>query len=366
VIATRARERRRLGFSSIRDGAADPHVGGAAAVFFVSRDLSIRWRESHSWAIVWPLLVTAGLEGVLGFFQFYTESSHGVATGTYVNRDHYVGLLEMVLPFGAMYPIAVLNREHEGSRRQSPAGPALAAGVILVFATMILTGIVLSLSRMGFIAALVALFVCGAAAVSLSGGLSVSAIRPAWRRSIRLAAVTLSVVLGFLFLPTDALVARFADLANTDDLAADTRVRIWRDAIGLVKAFPLFGCGLGGFESALLRYKTVAPMFTVGYAHNDYLQLLTELGVFGFLAGLVLALRVLLAAVGRAVQTRSVDERFLMIACTGSLTAILLHSFVDFNLYVPANAIVLAWVGGIAITGLREKRRRPDQAPDHK
>ena len=341
-------------------------LGGCAAVFFVSRDLSIRWREEHPWAIVWPLLVIAGLEGVLGFFQFYTESSHGIATGTYVNRDHYVGLLEMVLPFAAMYPIAVLNREREGNRHETPAGPALQAGGILVFATLILTGTILSLSRMGFLASLAALFVCGAAAVSLSGGSSVSAIRPAWRRSILLAAVTLSVVLGFLFLPTDALVARFADLASLDELSTDTRARIWRDAIGLVKAFPLFGCGLGGFESAFLRYKTVAPMFTVDYAHNDYLQLLAELGVFGFIAGLLLALRVLLAAVGRAAETWSVDERFLMIACTGSLTAIMLHSLVDFNLYVPANAMVLAWVSGIAITGLREKRRRPDQAPVHK
>ena len=343
-------------------------LGGCAAVFFVSRDLSIRWRETHPWAIVWPLLVIAGLEGLLGFFQFYTDSSHGTATGTYVNRDHYVGLLEMVLPFAAMYPIAVLNREREGSSRlETPAGPALQASIILIFATMILTGIVLSLSRMGFLASLAALFVCGAAAVSLRGGPSVSARIPsAWRKSILVGAVAVAIVLGFLFLPTDALVARFADLAKTDDISADDRARIWRDAIGVVKAFPLFGCGLGGFESAFLRYKTVAPMFTVDYAHNDYLQLLAELGVFGFLAGLLLAFRVLLAAVGRAVETWSVDERFLMIACTGSLTAIMLHSLVDFNLYVPANAMVLAWVSGIAITGLREKRRRApsaDQAP---
>jgi len=342
-------------------------LGGCAAGFFVTRDLSIRWRENHPWAVVWPLLVIAGLEGLLGFFQFYTDSSHGMATGTYVNRDHYVGLLEMVLPFAAMYPIAVLNREREGSLHETPAGPALQAGGILIFATMILTGIVLSLSRMGFLASLAALFVCGAAAVSLRGGPKVAAAIPStWRKSILVAVVAVAVVLGFLFLPTDALVARFADLAKTDDISADDRARIWRDAIGLVKAFPLFGCGLGGFESAFLRYKTVAPMFTVDYAHNDYLQLLAELGVFGFLAGIVLALRVLLAALGRAVETRSVDERFLMIACTGSLTAILLHSLVDFNLYVPANAMVLAWVSGIAITGVRGKRRRPrseDQAP---
>jgi hypothetical protein len=39
-------------------------------------------------------------------------------------------------------------------------------------------------------------------------------------------------------------------------------------------------------------------------------------------------------------------------ACTGSFAAILLHSFVDFNLYIPANAMLLAWIAGIAAAPL--------------
>ncbi len=93
-------------------------------------------------------------------------------------------------------------------------------------------------------------------------------------------------------------------------------------------------------------------VYTVNYAHNDYLQFLAELGVFGFAAGVLFAGRVLMVAVRRAVRSWAVDERFLMIACTGSLTAILLHSLVDFNLYMPANAMVLAWVCGIVMSGV--------------
>ena len=326
------------------------NFAGYAATFFAIRDVSIRWRE-NPWGVVWPLLIVAGLEGALGLMQVYAEGSDGTARGTYVSRDHYAGLLELVLPFAVMYPIAVLNRDR--SRNESPAGPAIKACVVLVFGMMILIGTVLSLSRMGFLASLAALFVCGAAAVSLRGVESpLTSARSVGWKWIAIAVVGVAVLLGFLFLPTDVLVARFADLAKAEDISADARAQIWRDTTALVKAFPLFGCGLGGYESGLLRYKTVAPMFTVNYAHNDYLQFLAELGVFGFAAGVLFAGRVLMVAVRRAVRSWAVDERFLMIACTGSLTAILLHSLVDFNLYMPANAMVLAWVCGIVMSGV--------------
>ncbi len=332
------------------------NFAGYAATFFVIRDVSIRWRE-NPWGAVWPLVAIGGLEGALGLMQAYAEGSDGIAKGTYISRDHYTGLLEMVLPFAVMYPIAVLNRER--SRNDSPAGPAIKACVVLLFGMMILIGTILSLSRMGFLASLGALFVCGALGVSLRGFESaITAEGPVRRRLIAVGVVGAVVLLGFVFLPTDPLVARFADLARTEDISADTRAQIWRDTMALIKAFPLFGCGLGGYESGLLRYKTVAPMFTVNYAHNDYLQFLAELGVFGFLAGVVFAGRVVMVALGRAVRSWQGDERFLMIACAGSLTAILLHSFVDFNLYMPANAMVLAWVCGIVMSGAGGTRAR--------
>ena len=49
-----------------------------------------------------------------------------------------------------------------------------------------------------------------------------------------------------------------------------------------------------------------------------------------------------------AAEAESSQARYVALACCGSLTAILLHSLVDFNLYVPANAMVVAWVLGLA------------------
>ena len=329
------------------------NVGGYILVFLLLRELSIRLsHRAYTWAPVWPLLMVAALEGALGLYQVSLEGAQGFAHGTYANRDHYAGLLELVLPFAILYPVALVQRDRH--RFESSAGPALKAGGILACATLILIGIVYSLSRMAFLATLASLFVAGSMALRLRGapierpiGISV------WRRLLPTAAVALIVLLGFTFLPTDRLIARFADLARTDDITADTRAQIWRDSASLVKAFPVFGCGLGGYESCFLRYKTVAPLYTVNYAHNDYLQVLAEMGSIGFGLAFVLLLRVLYSAVRGALYARSIDDRYLSIACIASLTAIMLHSFVDFNMYRPANAFAVCWIAGIAATRLR-------------
>ena len=98
-------------------------------------------------------------------------------------------------------------------------------------------------------------------------------------------------------------------------------------------------------------------MYTVDYAHNDYLQVLAEFGIFGFLSGLFFVIRLIQKTLRGVVYATSIDVRCISIACLASLTAILLHSLVDFNLYVPANGLVVAWIAGIAGVHLDRGRR---------
>jgi O-antigen ligase len=248
-----------------------------------------------------------------------------------VNRDDFAGFLEMCLPFAVLYPVAILKRAR--SRYESPAVPALKACGLLVIAALIFVAVLQSSSRMGFLASLASLLVIGCVAS---------------RRWLPIAALATLTLAAVVLLPSDALVQRFADLASTGAISSDMRVGMWRDTLGLIKAFPLFGCGLGAYESTFPRYQTVAPMFTIDFAHNDYLQYLAELGVLGFLTGLLLVLRLFTQTLRSAINEPSIDRRYVSLACTGSLVAILLHSLVDFNLYIPANAMLLAWIGGIA------------------
>src|ERR1019366_343 len=98
-------------------------------------------------------------------------------------------------------------------------------------------------------------------------------------------------------------------------------------------------------------------LVTDDFAHNDYLQLLAELGLVGFAIGAALAFSVLRMALRRAVKSSDPEARYFAVACVGALSAIALHSLADFNLYIPANAMLLAWIAGMAV-GSRESTMR--------
>src|SRR2546422_9569349 len=89
------------------------------------------------------------------------------------------------------------------------------------------------------------------------------------------------------------------------------------DSWGLIRAFPVFGCGLGGYESAFMRYKASLPMFNQDYAHNDYLQGLAELGIVGFAIVATLGIVALKPAI-RSIRTR--ETMYLGLACVGAIT----------------------------------------------
>jgi len=86
----------------------------------------------------------------------------------------------------------------------------------------------------------------------------------------------------------------------------------------------------------------------VNHAHNDYLEVASDLGIpaaalfFGSTGAL------LVRVARKAVSSEVSFERAMALGCLGSIAAILLHSLTDFNLYIPANALVFSLILGLA------------------
>jgi O-antigen ligase len=288
-------------------------------------------------------MAIAALEAAVGLLQ---NAGGEVASGTYWNQNHFAGLLEMVLPVTIACAITLLK----GSgwlRGAITAGRALAGGVVLLLASLMLVALVSTGSKMGFIACLGGLFVMFAAASagSIAG-------RKRWWMVGSLGAF---FVLVFVFLPPDELVKALGNAAS--DQTGEGRLPIWSDSRRLLAAYPATGSGLGTFDTAFLKYQTAVLDSDFDFAHNDYLQFATETGAFGFaiLAGFVLAS----AAKSLRSGTRRFegDTRYLAWGTTGAMAAIGLHSLTDFNLYMPANAMVLAWILGIVGSFPAQSRR---------
>lgn len=300
-------------------------IAGCTLLFLAARNLVWRWPE-RSWRLAFPLIVVASAEAVLGLVQFFADPDTA-PHGTYVNHNHFAGLLEMALPFAVAYPFAAMR-----------VNAWLKAGLGLAAAALILAAIGHSLSRSGSSVALGALALMAVVAVGKNRGQA--------RAIIAIAAAGAILSLSLLF-PPDRLIDRFGQLS-------DIRPQIWSDTTRLIAAFPVVGCGLGGFEPAFHQYRTAALEVRIDYAHNDYLQTLAELGIVGFGIALILCGALLVETV-RAVRHSS--QLPLALASAGALAAMAAHSFTDFNLHIPANALVLAWIAGIA-SGLSVSSKR--------
>jgi O-antigen ligase len=315
----------------------------AIAVLVAVREMGWWWRE-RAWIAAAPVIFLAGCESLLGLAQFSWSRLGGEAapaSGTYVNRNHFAGLLELALPLALMWALSLWRGNSDRASRSMAAALRIAA--MLGVAVGLLTGIVVSLSRMGFLAAIASLVL-------------VAAVLLIPRANSRKWAPLLAIPLALLvLLPSSELRQRFSFTMTSSEVSSQTRLEIWRDTLHLVSGHEWIGTGLGAYERGLYRYKTVKPTNTLDFAHNDYLQVLAELGIPGVLlfAGLLLWMvqRPLRAALSRRyARDRELDHRYLSIGLLGAFSAIALHSLTDFNLYIPANAMALAWLGGLAVS----------------
>jgi O-antigen ligase len=321
-------------------------------VFLLGRELTWHFRESR-WLLIWPILGIGAVEAGLGLWQYFGGPGEQDRWGTYANHNHYAGFLEMALPFAVMYPVTVLRRAH--SRGHWSVAPALAASGLCALAVLMFSGIIFSLSRMGFITMLFSLFMMGALLV---GTTQLSwVIRSRRRRWVGVGMVAALVLAAFVFLPPERLIQRFSEFVSTDGLPGEGRTGLWAETIPLVRAYPVFGCGLGGYETAFWKFKVSGILVTDDFVHNDYLQLLAELGLVGFVIGAALAFSVVRMALRGAVKSSDPEARYIAVACIGALSAIALHSLADFNLYIPSNAMLLAWIAGIAVAVELRKSR---------
>jgi O-antigen ligase len=196
---------------------------------------------------------------------------------------------------------------------------------------------------MGFISTVAGIALTGAIAVA--AGIRASSAKRGLRWLWTIPCLLVLILIAAL--PPQELIQRFAE--------GEDRIEIWRDSMHVVEKYHWAGCGLGAFETALFRDKTILPTNTLEFAHSDYLQVAGELGLPA--TGIFAVLSVWVAGRLLSVALRSKRGRNWSYAMglQGALLTFAIHSIADFNLYLPANAMMLAWLGGLAASpGLDE------------
>jgi O-antigen ligase len=237
--------------------------------------------------------------------------------GPYVNHNHYAGLMEMLVPI----PL-VLSLTRLASTKTRAVAAAAAA---IMVGTIFLSG-----SRGGMLAIVAELVILAVLLVQQRRGL---------RTAIGIG-VFLAIVVGLLtWVGGGELSRRIATMGPAhSELSTDIRFYINRDGLRMFLKKPVLGWGLGTFPVVYPQFRTFYTNFFVNEAHNDYLQLLVEMGLLGFGTMLWFLLTLYTQALKKIGNWAGEMSGAVTLACVLGLSGILVHSAVDFNLQIPANA----------------------------
>jgi O-antigen ligase len=143
------------------------------------------------------------------------------------------------------------------------------------------------------------------------------------------------------------------------ELSGGIRLTIDRDSMRMWRQKPILGWGLGTFPEAYPQFRSFYTSFFINEAHNDYLQLLVETGIVGFAIALWFLVETFRGAQSKLSSWTENPNGVLTLASLVGCLGILVHSFLDFNLQIPANAALFYALCTIAAApALKESQRR--------
>jgi|HubBroStandDraft_6_1064221.scaffolds.fasta_scaffold00065_31 O-antigen ligase len=314
---------------------AYPHDTASLALLYVSYALLcflagqtlVRGSQARSLALVFLLYgaALAGfslIQGISSNDKLYwlrQPRMGGWIYGPYVNHNHYAGLMEMLVPI----PL-VLSLTRLASTRTRAAAAAIAA---IMVGTIFLSG-----SRGGMLAIVVELVILAVVLIKQKRGLRL-------RTAIGIG-VFLVILVGLLtWIGGEPLLRRVASVGTShSEISNDNRFEINRDGFRMFLKKPVLGWGLGTFPVVYPQFRTFYTNFFVNEAHNDYLQLLVETGLLGFGTMLWFLLTLYTRAIKKMGNWTGEISGAVTLACVLGVSGILVHSAVDFNLQIPANA----------------------------
>lgn len=262
----------------------------------------------------------------------------GLMYGPYVNKNHYAGLMEMLTPIAL---VLALSRFFRGGQR-----------VLLAFAAIFMGAtIFLAHSRGGIVAF--------AAQMGLLGLFFVRSSRHR-RAALQVGAVCLLILVLLLFLGSGRVAEQVSQLGAIRGDLESGRWVIAKDCVRMILARPIAGWGLGTFPFVYPSFRSFYSNEFVNRAHNDYLEFTVETGLPGLVAILWFLVALYRAGLSRVTHWHSDFSAAVRLAALVGCTGIAVHSLLDFNLHIPANAALFFVLCAVASrTDWQEEARAP-------
>jgi len=317
------------------------------SVFFCLALYLIDTREKIRW-LVYVVLISALIQVIYGALMILTgveysffiskaalHSHIGSATGTFTNRDHLAGYLEMALALGVGYMLSMLaSRSSSGSKSwrkrirqwsELLLGPKARLRLLLI---LLCLGLVLTHSRggnLGFFASL-----------AIAGGLFLLFARKKPRATV----IFLSslIILDILLIGSWVGVSKVMTRLEQTSMQTEQRDEAYLATLPMIQNYFVTGSGAGTYFETFPAYKDAELLHYWNHAHNDYLEIFAEQGVVGFTLLAATVLFSLFIALQTLRKRRSSLITGMSFASLMGITALLIHSAVDFNLQILTNS----------------------------
>jgi O-antigen ligase len=324
-------------------------------VFLMSQAYS---RTRHWRGYFWFLMSLGFFVSVFAILQHLTSNgklywvrtirSGGLPFGPYVNRNHFAGFAELVIPV-ALVPLALGKVRRER------------LFLVVLFALVPIVALILSASRGGIVSFIVQMVIL----------LLLLLIRRIRSTHVLVGGVVvLCAVMAVSWIGVQQVLQRFSEIQSME-VTSSKRAAMRGDTWRLFLDNPALGTGLGTLEMVFPPYDSLYDGKVVDHAHNDYVEVLAETGVVGGLCCVwflgVILLHSLKGMAELGSSFGSVLNLTGLIACSG----VLVHSLVDFNLHIPANALLFFVSAHLAIARIEPSsphapESHSQQEPDSK
>jgi O-antigen ligase len=304
-----------------------------AIVLFLATQV---FRTSDQWrSFVWFNMIFGFLMAVFGILQQVTFNGKlywfremrygGIPFGPYVNRNHFAGFIELVVPV-ALVPL-ILGKVRKERWYLVAIFALLPIGALFLSASR--GGVVSFGVEVGVLVLMMLLRRTGGGHV-LSGGL-----------------VLLLAFLLVSWLGVKQVLDRFSSLQSLE-VTGGKRASMRQDTWRIFLDHRWAGTGLGTLQTVFPAYETNYDGKIVNHAHNDYLEGLAETGIAGGLCGAAFLGILFFVSVRQLLQRDKPFAAALHLAGLVACSGFLVHSLVDFNLHIPANALLFLLMAHLA------------------
>jgi len=315
--------------------------------------------------IVYALIGMGIFQAFYGLFELYNKTPRILfykkiynldsVCGTFVNRNHLSGYLEMIIPLTIGLIIARIDlfsfagmKIKEKILRLTEKG--MAVNLLLSFGIIVMSlAVIFSKSRSGVFVLVFSFILMFEFTVFY---FTKQMKQKEWAIKF-LKILFIAIIIISFYIGIGATLERFA---FNEVLKAD-RLTVWNFTLTIISDFPLFGSGLGTYASVYLAYEDRGKMAIYDHAHNDYLEYLSDLGIIGLLLLLGGIIFIVIKAFSVWRIRGHPEVKGLALGGIVAVINILIHSITDFNLQIPANILLFIVILSLTIVLAFYKKR---------